>query len=1100
MEIITTLLSPDVYIEPLRNALGWVFWMGLFVLLLVALRRWRSFNKPMNNQRWGILIVLSLLVPLTSLFIGFRLPAGVISPPPGVPVDPQGPAVMVFSMIPWMLAAGMLGPTSAVGLALFSGFIQALWGTHNLFTPLVLAVLAVLFAFAVNQRYRTALYGVIRHPLAAALTLAILYPFLYLAITPFSILLPSKYILEYILNNIGIFTLVMGIELFMSGLFTEIITTAIPETWGGEGQLLPSPVERTLQARLVYILAPLVLLLVVTLMVGDWYFAGKAARDMLSKSMTNSAEVAAQNVPYFFEMGQIIVQDIAANQDLIQSLKTNQLYDTLAESIIDMPFFDQLLVYDQNAVLLSAYPDDDFTGTRMPLNEKFGIASALGGFPYQTFSLPPDRGNTSAQISFVVPIVDDAQEVQGVLVGRTNLSNNLVSKPIITSLSSMRDVDGNGYLLDEEKNILFHPNSDLVMTEYTGITLNEAGQLEGFSHDGTRSLIYYQPVEGYPWAIVFMVPEIQADQLSVMIAIPLLAMLVFLSIIGIIILRVGLQNVTGSLKKLATGVGRISEGDLNKPLSVAGEDEVGQLGQSFEEMRISIKSRLEELNNLVDVSQGVASSLNLEEALQSVLKAALVTGASSARIVLPPDVVPELNGDQSSPLALGAEPSEFDYGYLDEQMLAYARRHNRLVLSSLSRPRLFNLPAEVAHPASLIALALSEESTYLGVLWIAYDNAHTFSNEEVSYMTNLARQASAAASNTRLYLNAEVERQQLSAIFSSSPDPIIVVDQKDRLVVANPAAWQILDMNMDYVDENSIEDIISQKELVNLMRSPSEEPQTIEVSLPDRQVYLATATPVISKGERVGRVCILTDVTRLKELNALKSEFVSTVSHDMRYPLTLIHGYASMVEMVGQLNDQQTNYLNKIIENVEAMSHLVNNLLDLRRIEAGIGLHIEMIPVRDVVDEVINSLNPQAAQKRIQLDTKIPVETVPLIEADQALLQKAIYNLVENAIKYTPKDGEVAIFVHGKDDRINFEISDTGVGISPVDQAQLFEKFYHRPKKEGLFEPSGSGMGLAIVKSIADRHGGQVWVKSQLGKGSTFYLAIPLRQPGMNEI
>lgn len=1094
MEIIPTLLGPEANIIPLHSTLGWLFWLGLIVVLVVALWKWRIYNKPMNRHRWGILLILSLLVPVTSLFVGIRLPPGVISPPPGFPLDPQGPSVMVFSMIPWMLAAGLFGPLSAAGLALFSGLIQALWDTHNLFTPLILTLLAILFSFAVNQRYRTTMFSFIRHPLTTALMLALIYPLLYLVITPVSTPIPTKDLLEYTLTNIGVAVIVIAIELFVGGLFTEIIATAFTESWGGEGQLLPSPVERTLQARLVYILAPLVLLLVVTLLAGDWFYAGRAAREMLRNSMTNSAEVAAQNVPYFIEMGQVVIQDIATDTYLIQSMNTESITDTLAVNISAMPFFDQLLVFDEMGDLAASYPNDDFTGTRMPLDEQFGIASALDNFPIQYFSLPPDLGKTSAQISFVVPITDDNLNVSGVLVGRTDLGNNMLSQPIITSLLSMNDMEGQGYLLDHGMNILFHTNPDLIMTKYTGTIPDQAGMVEDMSPAGTRSLIYFQPVDGIPWSVIFAVPEIQADRLSVTIAVPFFVMLMLLSIAGIVILRLGLHNVTGSLKKIEGGVGRISEGDMNKPLSVDGEDEVGQLGQSFEEMRINLKTRLEELNSLVNVSQGVASSLNFEEAIQAVLQAALITGASSARVVLPPDAIPEMNGTQSSNISFGSGPSEFDYSYLDDQILAYANRHERLVLSSLSRPRLFNLPEESPPPASLIALALYDETIFLGVLWAAFDKAHTFSNEEVNYISSLANQASVAASNTRQYLDAEIERQQLSAIFASSPDPILVVDQKDRLLVANPAAWQILDMQMEDVNDNSIENIITQKELVNLMRSPAIEPQTIEVTLPDRQVYLASATPVISNGERVGRVCILTDVTRLKELNALKSEFVSTVSHDMRHPLTLIHGYASMVEMVGQLNEQQTNYLNKIIENVDGMSHLVNNLLDLRRIEAGIGLHIEMIPVRGVVEEVINTLKPQAAQKRIQINTEIPIETVPLIEADQALLQKAIYNLIENAVEFTPKEGEITVYVHIKEDRIFFEISDTGVGISPVDQAQLFEKFYHRPKKDGLFESSGSGMGLAIVKSIADRHKGQVWVESQLGKGSTFFLAIPLRQ------
>jgi signal transduction histidine kinase len=242
----------------------------------------------------------------------------------------------------------------------------------------------------------------------------------------------------------------------------------------------------------------------------------------------------------------------------------------------------------------------------------------------------------------------------------------------------------------------------------------------------------------------------------------------------------------------------------------------------------------------------------------------------------------------------------------------------------------------------------------------------------------------------------------------------------------------------------------------------------------------------------------LRDVTHFKELDALKSEFVATVSHDLRSPLTLIRGYATMLDMVGELNDQQINYVRKIIGGVENISHLVNNLLDLGRIEAGVDLQLELVPVYDVVEQVTSSLQLQATQKRIQLKTEFPQETIPLLEADQALLQQALYNLVENGVKYTEPGGKVQLRIDSRQDYMAFVISDTGIGISPMDQPRLFEMFY-RGAHQASRGQSGTGLGLAIVKSIVERHGGKVWVESKLGKGSTFFMIIPLRQEKENQ-
>jgi PAS domain S-box-containing protein len=511
-------------------------------------------------------------------------------------------------------------------------------------------------------------------------------------------------------------------------------------------------------------------------------------------------------------------------------------------------------------------------------------------------------------------------------------------------------------------------------------------------------------------------------------------------------------------------------------------------------MRVSLKARLDELNRLLQVSQGVASSLEVSEAVQPVLESAIASGACSARVVLSPQAMPDLDGDSARPVRFGYGPSQNLYRDLDEQILALTRQQDRLVLANLLRPRLLNVAPGAPRPESLLAVALKHENNYYGALWVAYDQPHTFSEEEVRFLVTLGGQAALAAANARLFLNAEIGRRRLESILASSPDPVLVTDQSDRLLLTNPAAWQVLGLGLETDEGKPIDLVIQQAELVELLRATSAEMQSTEINLPGGRIFLATATSVLAEGQRVGRVCVLRDVTHFKELDSLKSEFVSTVSHDLRSPLTLMRGYATMLEMVGQLNEQQTGYVRKIVSGVESMTRLVNNLLDLGRIEAGIGLQSEMVPVQDIVERVVNALQLQAAQKRIQLSADIPSQTIPLIEADQALLQQALHNLVENAIKYTRPEGKVLLRVQTQPIGVVFQVIDNGIGVSPMDLPRLFEKFY-RGAQQTPKDERGSGLGLAIVKSIAERHGGRVWAESQLGKGSTFYLAIPPRQP-----
>jgi signal transduction histidine kinase len=322
----------------------------------------------------------------------------------------------------------------------------------------------------------------------------------------------------------------------------------------------------------------------------------------------------------------------------------------------------------------------------------------------------------------------------------------------------------------------------------------------------------------------------------------------------------------------------------------------------------------------------------------------------------------------------------------------------------------------------------------------------------------------------------------------------LVTDASNRLILANPAAGHVFGVTIRKGERPGLEQTLQIKVLNELLMSSSTERRSSEVRMPDGKTYLAMASPMTADGRTVGRVCILRDVTQLKEIDTLKSDFVSTVSHDLRSPLTLMRGYASMLELAGELNEQQKSYIKMIVQGVDNMAKLVNNLLDLGRIDFGVGLQVESIPVLDIIERVTSSLQLQATQKNISLGVEIPRDLPHAMEADQALLHQALYNLVENALKYTPDGGTVTIHLHCTDSSLTFAIEDTGIGIPKSDLPRLFEKFYRGTNREALAK-RGTGLGLAIVKSIAERHGGRVWVDSELGQGSTFHLLVPLAQP-----
>jgi PAS domain S-box-containing protein len=1099
MSLELTLLSSPLYVELPHDPLGWLAWFSLLALLIYLLRlAWGYHPRNWRNRQWSLFVLLFFLVPFTSLLVVLRLPSGEGLPPVGKPVDPSGLPMLIFCALPWLLAGGLLGPLPAVVLGAFSGLLLALWGTHSSFTPMETAYLALGLGVFLRQRYRTRFFQLLRHPLFAALVVVAFYPILFFVNTLFLAGGSLANRLDYAITHVGLASLALGIPLLVAGLLGEAGAALLASDWGGKPPWLPSPSERRLENRFIFSVAPLAFVLLAMLLFGDWIVAGNAAREMLRERMGSTAQIVSDTMPFFLESGQNLIKQLAKNQALYMASPAS-LPDLMGEELRSVPFFRQLYLIDENGVSVAGYPDRNYFNSYPPPEELTGIELALNGVPIQTYTIPPLEGESAAQVSFIAAVLDSDGEIRGVLVGRSDLAFNPFTEPVLAGIRNMVGEDGEGLLLDGNGRVLYHQNGLHLMESYTGRTAEEVLFYDDTAPDGTRRLVYYQPVVGHPWSVVLAVPARRAQQMALNIATPLLAMVVVLFVAALLMLRYGLRSVTLSLQSLGLEANRIASGQLDQPLSVHGEDEVGQLRRAFDQMRASLKERLDELNQLLLVSQGVASSLEMEEAVKPILESALSIGASSARVILAPSDSPAVMSDEVCPECFGIGPDSDSYALLDDQILELSSKQDCIPMTNLLRSKLLKIVPGVPRPEAVLALALRHENTYYGSLWIAFNRPHQFTGDEIRFMVTIAGQAALAAANARLFQSAEIGRQRLAATLASSPDPMLVTDYRNRLLLINPASWQVLGLSAEPEGGRPVEDIIAYPDLVKLLVSPEDEKQSTEITLADGRIYLATVSPVLADEQRMGRVCVMRDITHFKELDSLKSDFVATVSHDLRSPLTLMSGYATMLEMVGELNEQQNGYMKKIIHSVENMTRLVNNLLNLGRLEAGVDLQLEMLPVQELVERVTNSMQSKANQKRIQLSLEFPSQTVPLIEADPALVQQALQNLIENAIKYTDGGGNVKVSVYTRQNGMIFEVCDSGIGIAPVDQPRLFEKFYRGAQRESK-KPHGSGLGLAIVKSIAQRHNGDVWVKSQLGKGSIFYLMIPLRQPSKGSI
>jgi len=1076
---------------------GWVVWLFLLGILIYKLFRWRANRPGWAAREWGFFLALLILTLIASTFILRPFNASA-RPLPSLPANPPGSALMIFSAIPWLLGGGLLGPIGAAVLGAFAGLLRGTLDTYSLFTVLEFSLMGVWFSENMYQRYRTPVYALLRQPLAGALLLIpihILFYILSALFTQWGVNIPATARLDFALSNAGIATLAFGSELLVAGIAAQIISITFPALWGSKQPLQPSPGEKSLESRFLFAIGTFIFLLLFTLLIGDWIVAGRAARNMLKDRLSSAGGAAAQSVPFFLETGQNLAVQLASDPRLLDATG-EELKSIIGSRMRAVPYFDQFFVLEANGnTLLAGYPDSANVGFKLFADESTGLTLASQGVLTQFYSIPPQSADESARVTFLVAITDKAGQVQRVLIGRTALETNPLTLPLIEGFNNMQDLGGTGFLLDENGRFIYPSDTQQSAATFNGQRGTEALFYDETAPDGTRQLVYYQPVKGAPWAIVLTVPAQQAQQLALNIAMPLSVMILVLALVALISMRVGLRVVTGSLQSLATEANRIAQGNFDHPLQAEGVDEVGQLRRAFEKMRSSLQARLGEINSLLRVSREVASSLEMRDAVKPVLEAILSTGANSVSVVLSPSILPDTFVELPSRFSLGA--LQDGYAHLDDQILALAQGQEKIVLPNLTRSRELDLDPSLPQPLALLAVALRHKNRYYGVVWAGYEQPRMFSDSDIRFVTTLAGQAALAVANAHLFLSVEASRRQLRAILNSTPDPVLVTDHRNRLLLTNRAATIALGQNQDTSASDigrKTEQVVKLKPLLALLESTTTDNQSTEIVMADERTYLATASSVMVDSRQIGRVCIMRDITHFKELDMQKSEFMATVSHDLRSPLTVMRGYATMLEMVGELNEQQQGYVIKIVSGVENMTRLVNNLLNLGRIELGLGLQVEQVNVLDIIERVIGALQLQASQKNIALSVELSKELPNSIEADLALLHQAVYNLVENAIKYTPLNEHVIIRTETQPGKLIFTVEDSGIGIAADDLPRLFEKFYRGKQREARSQ-QGSGLGLAIVQSVAVNHGGRIWVESKVGKGSAFHLQIPLTQP-----
>lgn len=505
------------------------------------------------------------------------------------------------------------------------------------------------------------------------------------------------------------------------------------------------------------------------------------------------------------------------------------------------------------------------------------------------------------------------------------------------------------------------------------------------------------------------------------------------------------------------------------------------LEATLAEANRKLNARIQEINTIYTVGKSVAASLDIAEILERIITPAVnLTRAESGFVIL-------REGDRLFIRAIkhhGAAEIELPYTPTSDK-IAW-----QVILSG--RPAMLHRDVHIATDLLVRAFLYVPLHTHgadiSGVLaMVNWKTDKPFTENQLFALSSIADFAAVALENARLFELTEAAHSRLTAILQNAAESIIVTDPEDRLWLWSDAAARLFDIPptaqgerlVDRVNNEDLQELFSQA-------TPDNSFAHVEIVLDNGIIYNAQVSAI----EGIGRIAVMQDITHLKELDRLKSEFVSTVSHDLRTPLTAVQGYIALLERAGPLNELQSQFVNTALNSLDHITSMISDLLDIARTE--VGYDLDMKPLR--LDRLVEAAVAESQVDAFEAGIEVTFDAAPSllwVRGNGRRLRQVIDNLISNGIKYNRKNGWVRLMVKQDSDYAIVSISDSGIGIAEEEQSKIFERFY-RVKTADTENIEGTGLGLAIVKSVIEKHKGRIWVQSNTGKGSTFTFVLPM--------
>ncbi|HOK54236.1 MAG TPA: ATP-binding protein [Armatimonadota bacterium] len=554
------------------------------------------------------------------------------------------------------------------------------------------------------------------------------------------------------------------------------------------------------------------------------------------------------------------------------------------------------------------------------------------------------------------------------------------------------------------------------------------------------------------------------------------------------------------------------------------------LERELDEKRVAISAlerankQLEDKVRASEVTEGPASLTELEETLKRlVFRVAMILQAEKCVFML---------FDKDNGELVASKPA---FGLTDEEVKKFRVRATQgisgevyrdqrpvILYDAVNDPRTVkeNVGLLNIHNGVCVPLVIEKrdedtnkviETKPIGVLHVFNKrDGNVFIQEDVNLLTRLSKNAASVIASAAMYREVLEEKEELESIIESVYAGLLMVNKSGRIMQMNASARTMLGIQNGDVTSRLYEDVILQDRVKEILRSSLEESsevaEEVSVRLPededDEKIYQVQSALVRGDDQQViGVVAIFNDITEIRSIERMKTAFVSTVSHELRTPLTSIKGFISTLlqDEDGSAFDHETvrEFYTIIDTECDRLTRLISDLLNVSRIGAGRALDLNPKPVtlEPLIEKVVSVQRSYTNKHELVTDI---LDKLPVIVADEDKVDQILTNLTNNAIKYSPKGGEVRIRAELDGDLVRISVSDQGMGIPKEHLAKVFDRF-HRIDNRDTREVGGTGIGLYLVKHLVEAHGGKIWVESEVGKGSSFIFELPKCPPQFAE-